>query len=379
MAEPGGAPGTDPYDATLSDGENGALELPDLALPDLASRALRGSVVAASDEFFAEKENLITPGAPTFTPREFGHKGQVYDGWETRRRRGPAGSPGSPGSLPGPDDCDWAVVRLGAAGVVRAVVVDTAFFTGNYPASCSVEGCRVAGYPEALSSSSVSWVPLVARSPLSGDARHVFDVSSGRRFTHVRLRIYPDGGVARLRVHGQVVCDPSLVAGLTFDLAAVENGGDVVACSDRFYSSPRNVLAPGLARVMGDGWETRRRRGDGHEWLVVRLAGLSAVSLAEIDTSLYIGNSPGAASLAGFSGSAEAVPPASPGAWFPLLPRTALLPDTPHRFRIPDSPPVTHVRLDVFPDGGIARLRLHGSLTEAGLAGVRRRWDETAG
>jgi allantoicase len=352
-----------------------------LGLPDLASRALRGSVVAASDEFFAEKENLIAPEAPAFTPRTFGHKGQVYDGWETRRRRGPSGA------LPACDDCDWAVVRLGAAGVVRAIVVDTAFFTGNYPAACSVEGCCVAGYPASVASA--SWVPLVERSSLSGDARHVFEVSSARRFTHVRLRIYPDGGVARLRVHGDVVCDPSFVEGVTFDVAAVENGGDVVACSDRFYSSPRNVLAPGIARVMGDGWETRRRRSDGNEWLVVRLAGASVVTLAEIDTSLYIGNAPGAATLLGLDASsltASLTAPSTVGelvsfpdaAWFPLLPRTGLLADTPHRFRLADPRPVTHVRLDVFPDGGISRLRLHGTLTEAGLAGVRRRWDETA-
>jgi allantoicase len=258
--------------------------------------------------------------------------------------------------------------------VVRAVVVDTAFFTGNYPASCSVEGCRVAGYPAVLDD--VEWVPLVPRSPLKGDARHVFEVSSGRRFTHVRLRIYPDGGVARLRVHGDVVCDPALVAGLTFDLAALENGGDVVACSDRFYSSPRNVISPGLSRVMGEGWETRRRREPGNEWLVVRLTGSSVVSLAEIDTSGYIGNPPGSASLLGIDARVSSLSDSS--AWFPLLPRTPLLPDMPHRFRLSVDRPVTHVRLDVYPDGGIARLRLHGSLTESGLADVRRRWEETA-
>jgi allantoicase len=360
-------PESDPYDDTLSGGSDDAL-----GLPDLASRAFRGSVIAASDEFFAEKENLITPAPPSFTPRSFGHKGQVYDGWETRRRRGPDGS------LPSDRDCDWVIVRLGAPGVVRAVVVDTAFFTGNYPAACSVEGCRVSGYPASLDSA--AWVPLVPVSPLTGDARHVFSVSAELRCTHVRLRIYPDGGVARLRVHGEVACDPVLVAGLTFDLAALSHGGDVVACSDRFYSSPRNVISPGLARVMGDGWETRRRRAHGNEWLVVRLTGQSVVSLAEIDTSGYIGNPPGAASLLGMDASASpslSSPLSDPDAWFPLLPRTALLPDTPHQFRLSDSRPVTHVRLDVFPDGGIARLRLHGSLTEPGLAGVRRRWDET--
>ncbi|HJZ06569.1 MAG TPA: allantoicase, partial [Trebonia sp.] len=130
-----------------------------LELPDLASRALRGSVIAASDEFFAEKENLILPGAPVFTPQTFGHKGQVYDGWETRRRRGPSGA------LPGDDEHDWVIVRLGAAGVVYAVVVDTAYFTGNYPQSGSVEGARVDGYRDVASAA--EWVPLVPRSPLT--------------------------------------------------------------------------------------------------------------------------------------------------------------------------------------------------------------------
>jgi allantoicase len=339
-----------------------------LALPDLASRALRGSVVAASDEFFAEKENLIKPGAAVFTPAIFGHKGQVYDGWETRRRRGPAGG------LPGSDEQDWAIVRLGAAGVVHAVVVDTAYFTGNFPQACSVEACYVSGYPDLAALERARWTEIVPRSPLKGDTPHVFEVPPGRRYSHVRLRIYPDGGVARLRVHGAVVPDPALLEGLTFDLAALENGGDVRACSDRFYSAPRNAISPGLSRVMGEGWETRRRRSAGNEWLVVGFAAPSVVSLVEIDTSGYIGNSPGTASVRRHAGGAWE----ADSSWAPLLPRTPLLPDTPHRFRVAPSAACDLVRLDVFPDGGVARLRLHGSLTPEGLAEVRRRWTETA-
>ena len=344
-----------------------------LSLPDLASRALRGSVVAASDEFFAEKENLIKPGAAAFTPSTFGHKGQVYDGWETRRRRGPSGA------LPGADEHDWVIVRLGAPGVIRAVVVDTAFFTGNFPQACSVEACSVEGYPPASALGhgelgAARWTRLVPRSPLKGDTSHVFEVSSGLRFTHVRLRIYPDGGVARLRVHGAVVPDPALLDGLTFDLAALENGGDVRACSDRFYSSPRNAISPGLSRVMGEGWETRRRRAAGNEWLIVGFAAPAVVSLAEIDTSGYIGNSPGLAELRGHAGGAWE----ADSSWAPLLPRTSLLPDTPHRFRVRPSMACDLVRLDVYPDGGVARLRLYGSLTPEGLAAARRRWAETA-
>ena len=221
-----------------------------LDFPDLASRAMRGSVVAASDEFFAEKENLIKPGAAAFTPSTFGHKGQVYDGWETRRRRGPSGG------LPAADEHDWVIVRLGAPGVVHAVVVDTAYFTGNFPQACSVEACYVSGYPDPASLEAASWAEIVPRSPLKGDTPHVFEVAPGRRFSHVRLRIYPDGGVARLRVHGQVVPDPSLLDGLTFDLAALENGADVRACSDRFYSVAAQRDLPGAlaghGRGMGD-------------------------------------------------------------------------------------------------------------------------------
>jgi allantoicase len=339
-----------------------------LALPDLASRAMRGSVVAASDEFFAEKENLIKPGAAVFSASTFGHKGQVYDGWETRRRRGDGGG------LPAADEHDWVIVRLGAPGVVHAVVVDTAYFTGNFPQACSLEACDVPGYPGPAELAAARWRPIVPRSPLKGDTTHVFEVPARCRFSHVRLKIYPDGGVARLRVHGQVVPDPALLEGLTFDLAALENGGDVRACSDRFYSSPRNAISPGLSRVMGEGWETRRRRAAGNEWLIVGFAAPAMVSLAEIDTSGYLGNSPAMAALRGHVGG----PWEADSSWAPLLPRTALRPDTPHRFRVRPSSAFDLVRLDVFPDGGLARLRLHGSLTPEGLADVRHRWAETA-
>jgi allantoicase len=358
-----------------------------LQLPDLASRALRGSVIAASDEFFAEKENLINPGPPVFSPHTFGHKGQLYDGWETRRRRGTSDDSGL---LPGAEEHDWVLVRLGAPGVVHAVVVDTAYFTGNFPQACSVEACWADGYPGPGALESARWVEIVARSPLTGDAQHTFVVpaSSRRRYSHVRLRIFPDGGVARLRVHGVVVPDPALLEGLTFDLAALENGGDVVACSDRFYSAPRNAISPGLSRVMGEGWETRRRRAAGNEWLAVRFAGEGTVSVVEVDTSGYIGNSPGMAEVRAYAGggpgarTAEATGPGDGGwddrsSWVPLLPRTALRPDTPHRFRV--APAACELaRLDVLPDGGVARLRLYGSLTAVGLAQVRDRWAQTA-
>jgi allantoicase len=316
-------------------------------LPDLVSQALGGSVVAANDEFFAARDNLVSAHPPSFTPRTFGAKGQVYDGWETRRRREPG--------------FDHAIVRLGAPGVVRGVVVDTAFFTGNYPPHASVEGCGVEGYPSPAELAGADWFPLVPRSPLHGDTRNPFTVDDPRRVTHVRLCIYPDGGVSRLRVHGEPLPDPRYLPPGLVDLAAVEHGGRVVGCSDMHYGAPGNLILPGLARVMGEGWETARRRDDGNDWVLVRLAVPGRIRLADLDTSHFKGNAPGAAALHGDSS-------------VPLLPRTRLQPDTRHRFRIADAPPASHVRLDIYPDGGMARLRLYGEIDPAERDALALRW-----
>src|ERR1700683_4970184 len=249
---------------------------------DLASRSIGAGFVYANDELFADRENLIKPQAPVFQSHTFGNKGQIMDGWETRRRR-------EHGS-------DSAIVRLGCAGVVRRVVVDTSYFTGNYPPEVSVEACGAEGYPAPAELAAADWTTLVPRSTVAGDARNEFEVAVERRFTHVRLTIFPDGGVARLRVHGEPVPDPRLLPA-TIDLAALENGAVVTGCSNMFYSSPANLLMPGLARVMGDGWETSRRRDDSNDWVAVRLGGPGAGQKGEGDTSHFVGNAPGWAKL----------------------------------------------------------------------------------
>ncbi|MFE3448008.1 allantoicase [Nonomuraea sp. NPDC059194] len=312
--------------------------MPDFTtLPDLALRTVGGSVVAANDESFAEKESLIRPGRPGFQAETFGNKGQVYDGWETRRRREPGH--------------DWAIVRLGMPGVIRGVVIDTAWFKGNYPPHASVEACAVDGYPSPAELAAADWVEIVPKVDLKGDAEHPFEVSDERRYTHVRLNMFPDGGIARLRVHGEVRPDLSVYEGLGLDLAALVNGAVVTACSNEFYSAPNNALAPGLARHQAEGWETARRRDDGNDWLVIRLATLGVIKLVEIDTTNLLFNAPGAVSLKG-SVDGET--------WFELLPRTRLQPDTPHRFRLDDAPAAAYVRVDIYPDGGLARIRLLG-------------------
>ncbi|ORB32007.1 allantoicase [Mycolicibacterium parafortuitum] len=329
-----------------------------LSLPDLAARSAGGAVLWANDDLFAEKENLIKPGPAEHRPATFGHKGQVYDGWETRRRRGATA-----------DSHDFAIVRLAAPAVIRGVVVDTAWFTGNYPPQISVDAAFVEGYPSAEElAETTEWTRIVDRRDVNGDTRNPFEVDSPRRWTHVRLAIYPDGGVARFRVHGEGLLDPRFTE-IPLDLAALENGGRITACSNMFYSSPNNLLLPGSARTMGEGWETSRRRDSGNDWVQVHLAGQGVVAAAEIDTSYFIGNAPGAARLRGRDGDGE---------WFDLLETTELRPDTRHRVLLDSGRPVTEARLDIYPDGGLARLRLFGRLTADGLRVVNERWEASA-
>ncbi|NML97722.1 allantoicase [Paraburkholderia sp. RP-4-7] len=316
---------------------------------DLASRWLGGSVIAASDESFGEKENLLTPTAANFVPGRYNYRGEIVDGWETRRRR-EGGN-------------DWAVIRLGCPGVITSVDVDTHFFTGNFPEHCLVEACGVEGYPseKELMSESIEWVQIVPRSALKGDTHNIFQVNDKRRFTHIRLSAFPDGGIARLRVRGQAMPDPRLFDGLTIDLASQDHGGVLVASSDGFYSSASNLNRPDKARTMGEGWETRRRRDDGHDYAVFRLAFPGRVRSIEIDTAHFKYNASGAAALSGCLWTDGA--PVDAADWHPLLPKVALQPDTRHVF--PQAKPsqlISAVKFDVFPDGGISRLRVWGEI-----------------
>ncbi|MEU4240280.1 allantoicase [Actinoplanes sp. NPDC026619] len=321
--------------------------------PDLASRALGGGVVFANDEYYVSADHLLMPEPPKFSPRTFDHKGQVYDGWETRRRR-------TPGQ-------DVAIVRLGTPGVIHGVDIDTAFFVGNYPPYASVDALAVDGYPTPAALQAASWVPIVGKSALDGDTRNLFPVHDNRRFTHVRLTIHPDGGVARFRVHGDVVPDPSLLPEV-FDMAALASGAQVTGCSNMFYGHPQAMLSSGLARHMGEGWETSRRRDTGNDWAEITLAAPTVVEFVDLDTTHFKGNAPGAASVRGSLAGGE---------WFDILPQAPLNPDTPHRFPVSPAGPADRVRLDIFPDGGMARLRVIGRPDRTVLEENFRRHVET--
>jgi len=323
---------------------------------DLASERLGGTVIAANDEFFAPKEALLNPGEPEWREDAYTERGKWMDGWETRRRREPGH--------------DWAIVHLGVPGVIHGVVVDTRWFRGNYPEQCSIEACELPGVPLLDELEAAEWTEILAVSQLQGNLPNPFAINSERRWTHLRLRIYPDGGVARLRVHGVAHADfPAFVlGGGEIDLAAMENGGWVMVCSDMFYGDRQNLVLPGRSRFMGDGWETKRRRGPGHEWTIVRLAAPGVIHRVELDTDHFKGNAPDRCTLEAIhapGADADALL-ASSAPWKPLLAETKLQPHARFRWEdeVMEAGPVTHVRLGIFPDGGVARLRVYGTLAD---------------
>jgi allantoicase len=332
--------------------ENLQLAMDFTELVDIALEKLGGAVLVANDEFFAPKENLLKASEPIFIEGKYTDLGKWMDGWETRRCRTPG--------------FDWCIIRLGLPGVIRGIVVDTSFFRGNYPEQCSLEACALPGLPttEELTSDAVQWTEILPQVSLSGDSQNPFAVESDERFTHLRFKIYPDGGVARLRVYGEALPDWDRLKriGGDIDLAAVENGGLVLSCSDMFFGHRHNLIMPGRALNMSDGWETKRRRGPGHDWVTIKLGKPGHINRLEVDTSYFKGNFPESCSLEGCRTTGHVLPVSL--AWKSILPRTKLQAHTRHLFEaeVLDAGTVSHLRFNIFPDGGVSRLRVYGSI-----------------
>ncbi len=324
-------------------------------LIDLASEKLGGAVLFANDDFFAPKENLLKQAAPIWIEGKYTDLGKWMDGWETRRRR----SPRLDGKF------DWCIIRLGMPGEIKGVVVDTAFFKGNYPSHCSLEACALDGQPdvERLLRDETHWHEILSLSALQGDSQNKFQINHTGRVTHLRFKIYPDGGVARLRVHGIVKPDWDALEkrNSEIDLAAAENGGDVPLASDMFFGHRHNLIMPGLAQDMSDGWESQRRRGPGHDWCIVKLGANGTITRVEVDTSHFKGNYPESCSLEGGVLNGDDLDSI---AWQELLPMSKLQAHTKQTFvnDLVDLGAITHVRFNIYPDGGVSRLRLYGRI-----------------
>ena len=314
-----------------------------LSLLNVAAEKLGARSVSCSDDFFAEKENLLKPGRGVFIKDKYTDQGKWMDGWESRRKR-----------VPGHD---WCVVKLAATSVIKGVDVDTNHFLGNHPPFCSIDACN----SQKLKAEHAEWKEILPKSPLSPGSQHLFEIKDRHLWTHVKLHIYPDGGVARLKVYGEIHIDWSLVmSDEEIDLAAAINGAKSIACNDMFFSHMDNLIMPGIALNMGDGWETKRNRTPGNrDWVIVRLAHKGIVNRIIVDTNHFKGNYPDSCSIEGCLSPDDNLKNMD---WTLILPKMKLEPDKKHYFdsELISVAEISHLRLNIFPDGGISRLRVLG-------------------
>ncbi len=318
---------------------------------NLAQPRLGAEIVSCTDDAFADCSRMLKPEAPVFIDGKFDDFGKWMDGWETQRRRN--------------GGYDHAIVRLGLPGEIKGIDIDTTHFTGNYPPAASLEAC----YSEAAADESSDWVELIASTSLKGNSHHYFTIDDARRFNHIRLNIYPDGGVARLRVHGRVIIDTdALDKSAVHNLAAAELGARGIAWNDAHFGAVENLLNPGKGTNMGDGWETRRRREPGNDWCIIELGQPGEISEVLLDTAFFKGNYPDRCSIQAAmvgAGTTDSIITQSQF-WAELLPPQKTEMDCEHRFsdEVRAIGPVSHVRVNIFPDGGLSRVRLLGKIHE---------------
>jgi len=319
---------------------------------NLADARLGSKAIFVTDDWFAAVDRMLQPEAPVWKEGVFDNNGKWMDGWESRRKRF--------------EGYDYTIIRLGVPGVIKGVDIDTPFFTGNYPPSASLEACFC---PDGDPADDTEWTELLGAVSLNGDSQHLHAINNNQPWTHIRFNIFPDGGVARLRVYGTPYLNWSGISSdQEIDLAASLNGGRSLACSDEHFGKMNNILNPGRAINMGDGWETARRRTPGNDWVIVALGHPGEISRIVVDTLHFKGNYPDSCSIqAAFvkGGTDEQIETQSLF-WKELLPSQKLEMHQEHEFaeQINHLRPITHIRLNILPDGGVSRLRLFGRITD---------------
>lgn len=315
---------------------------------NLADARLGTKAIYVTDDWFADVNRMLQPEPPVWKEGVFDDNGKWMDGWESRRKRF--------------EGHDYVVIALGVPGTVKGVNISTRYFTGNYPPSASLEACYS---PDADPGENADWTEILPSVALNGDSEHLHAIVDDRPWTHLRFHIYPDGGVARLKVHGIPYRDWSRENN-PVDLAAALNGGRALACSDEHFGQMGNILNPGRGVNMGDGWETARRRTPGNDWVIVALGHAGVVDSVLVDTLHFKGNYPDSCSIqaAYVTGGTDAQIETQSLFWRELLPSQKLGMHQEHSFsdEVKALGPITHVRLNIFPDGGVSRLRLFGKV-----------------
>ena len=319
-------------------------------LIDLAQSRLGSKVVFKTDDFFASANRIINPLPPVFKEGVFDSHGKWMDGWETRRKR--------------KKGHDYLIVKLGKPGRISKVNIDTSFFDGNQPTQISLEACfDVKNIPNTK----IKWNTILNRKKTKANSHHLFSIKSKNVYSHVKLNIFPDGGVARLRIYGSIETNKVKFSKKIINLASVLSGASILACNNEHFGKAENILAPGIGKNMGDGWETRRSRGKNFDWLILKCASQGKISNIQIDTHHFKGNYPDKCSIqaALLNGNHSSKNIANKSKkWKYLLNKVKLYADKKHTFqnKLMKNQKVNYIRINIYPDGGISRVRAYGKV-----------------
>ena len=317
-------------------------------LTNLASPKIGTKIIKVSDDFFGAASRMLDDKEPVFIEDKYDEHGKWMDGWESKRRRDGGN--------------DWAIIELGSPGIISEVDIDTSFFTGNFPPFASIEGL----YSDKKPTKDANWFEILSKSSLKGDSSNKFKIQSKTKINYIKLQIFPDGGVARLRLLGEVKLNwDSNNKNDLIELSSLKLGGAIVAFNNAHYGDVSALLSDGRGKTMGDGWETRRRREPGHDWIIIKLATEGLIKQIEIDTAHFKGNYPDQASVqvSNFDEgkNLEEIINDSQN-WSYILNKTKLQADNIHNYEIDNKSTdgITYVRLNIYPDGGVSRLRVFG-------------------
>ena len=317
-------------------------------LVNLASPKMGTKILAFSDDFFGEVTRMLNDKEPIFIEDKYDNHGKWMDGWESKRRRDGGN--------------DWAILKLGSAGIISKIEIDTSYFTGNFPPFFSLEGI----YSETDPNKDSNWKSLIAKTNLIGDCKNNFELNLKEKFNFVRLQIFPDGGVARIRLFGKVKYNWDRFNNEEIiELSSLKLGGSILAYNNAHYGDVSALLSEGRGKTMGDGWETRRRREPGNDWIIIKLAQKGIIEKIEIDTAHFKGNYPDRASIQAISIDKNITTKdliQSSENWDVILDETKLTADNIHEYEINSNSKAeaTHIRLNIYPDGGVSRLRIFG-------------------
>ena len=316
-------------------------------LVDLAQSRLGSKIVYKTDEFFAPAKRILNPWPPVFKEGIFDKHGKWMDGWETKRKRGKG--------------YDYLILKLGRPGRISKIDIDTSYFSGNQPTKISLHACFS---KKKLPDKNSKWTTILKKKPTKANSHHFFNIKNKSIFTHIKLNIFPDGGVARIRIYGSMEILKNFT-GKVLNLTSVLHGATPIACNNEHFGRAENILAPGMGKNMGDGWETRRSRGKNFDWLIIKCATAGKINKIQIDTHHFKGNYPDKCSIqAAFIDkkiSSRAIVNNSKK-WKLLLNKVKLYAHKKHNFKnnLMKSKKINYIKINIFPDGGISRIRVFG-------------------